>query len=186
MYIRPAQPSDLAVPVLMLLAMEDIIYKFIGSRSQQQAIEFLTGFFQDTDNQYSYTNTFVAIDENDKIAGSVTAYDGDRLDELRAPVLAAVTQHYNQQIDFEKETLGGELYLDTVAVAPDQQGKGVGSALIRYIIDYAKEQQFDKVGLLVDLSNPNAQRLYERIGFQLGDKRPFIGGDYYHMFYPVK
>jgi len=186
MYIRKALPLDETVPLLMLQAMEDIVYRFIGKEDKNEAILFLSDLFKKEGNQYSYENTFVAVDENNEIIGSITAYDGDQLSSLRAPVLQLIQDKYDQHLELDDETDGDELYLDTIAVAPNQQGKGVGSLLLRHLLAYAKENSFSKVGLLVDFENPDAQRLYERIGFQIGSKTDFAGGQYYHMIYPCK
>ncbi|WP_270090607.1 GNAT family N-acetyltransferase [Sphingobacterium sp. SYP-B4668] len=186
MYIRKAQPTDEAAAALMLQAMEDIVYRFIGKKDKKEATYFLTELFKQKSNQYSYENTFVAIDENDQIVGSITAYDGDQLASLRAPVLRLMQDKYNQHLQLDNETDGDELYLDTIAVAPNQQGKGIGGLLLRHILNYAQDHNFSKVGLLVDFTNPNAQRLYARVGFQIDSKKDFAGGQYYHMIYPCK
>ena len=183
MYTRRARSTDQIVPFLMLQAMEDLVYILIGKKDKEEAINFLSELYKSEGNQYSYQNTFVAIDEDDNITGSITAYDGNSLHLLRAPVIKLIEDKYNKRIKLDNETDGDELYLDTIAVAPSQQGKGIGGLLLRHIIAYAKEQQFPKVGLLVDTKNPNAQRLYERTGFRLGEQKSFAGGIYHHMFF---
>lgn len=184
--IRQAKPTDQAVPFLMLQAMEDLVYMLIGRKDKEEAISFLNELFKSEENQYSYQNTFVAVDEENNVIGSITAYNGDILKELRNPVMKLLEDKYNRKIELGDETDGDELYLDTIAVAPGQQGKGIGGLLLRHIIAYAKEREFPKVGLLVDSKNPNAQRLYERTGFQLGKQKSFAGGVYYHMFFPLQ
>ena len=56
-------------------------------------------------------------------------------------------------------------YIQTVAVAPGHQGKGVGSNLI----EHAEQKIFavsPNVFLCVSSFNPNARRLYERLGYK--------------------
>ncbi|MNI48628.1 putative acetyltransferase [compost metagenome] len=91
-------------------------------------------------------------------------------------------EQYNNNLIPEAETAGNEFYIDSIAVAPIARGKGIGTQLLQYAITHAKQHGFKQVGLLVDLKNPNAQKLYERIGFKLGKKTPFAGGEYYHMY----
>jgi ribosomal protein S18 acetylase RimI-like enzyme len=91
-------------------------------------------------------------------------------------------EQYNNNLIPEAETAGDEFYIDSIAVAPIARGKGIGTQLLQYAIAHAKQNGFKQVGLLVDLKNPNAQKLYERIGFKLGKKTPFAGGEYYHMY----
>ncbi len=187
MIIRAAKIDDHdIVPELMLQAMEDIVFTFIGKNDIEEAIQFLTHFFRTENNQYSYQNTFVAVDEQEDIWGSITCYDGGKLTELRKPVLEYMQRRYDVDLIPENETEAGELYLDTLAVAPSAQGKGIGSSLLQHIIQHAKDNAFKQVGLLVDFENPNAQKLYERLGFKAKETLTFVGGEYYHMVYDLK
>jgi ribosomal protein S18 acetylase RimI-like enzyme len=181
--IRRAKKSDAhLVPEIMLQAMGDIIFRFIKKEDRNEAVHFLTQLFMQKGNLYSYENTFVAIDNSGQISGSLTGYDGDKFIELRQPILDHMQELYNNNLIPEAETTGGEFYIDSIAVAPIARGKGIGTALLHFAITHAKQNGFKKVGLLVDLENPNAQKLYERIGFKLGKKTPFAGGEYYHMY----
>jgi putative acetyltransferase len=57
----------------------------------------------------------------------------------------------------------------TVAVDPDWQGRGVGSALFRALIDTARTltPPIRRIELWTGAANLGAQRLYERLGFQI-------------------
>lgn len=181
--IRSAEESDAHhVPEIMLQAMEDIIFSFIKKEDRNEAVNFLTQLFKQKGNLYSYEHTFVATDDNGHILGSLTGYDGDQFIELRQPILDHMKELYNNNLIPEAETIGDEFYIDSIAVAPMARGKGIGTELLNYAITHAKQNGFKKVGLLVDLENPNAQKLYERIGFKLGKKTPLVGGEYYHMY----
>jgi ribosomal protein S18 acetylase RimI-like enzyme len=52
----------------------------------------------------------------------------------------------------------------TVAVEPHARGRGVGTALLRALIDRAEAAGFPALSLSVEEDNP-AIRLYERLGF---------------------
>lgn len=56
----------------------------------------------------------------------------------------------------------------TVAVRPDQQGRGVGSKLFEALIDWARAAQPEivRIELAAGSGNPGAVRLYERLGFR--------------------
>ncbi|MTG97083.1 MULTISPECIES: GNAT family N-acetyltransferase [Myroides] len=181
--IRAAKREDYdVVPELMLQAMEDIVFSFIQKQDIEEAINFLTILFKKPNNLYSYENTFVAVDEDDNVVGSVTGYNGDDFYKLREPVLELMKKQYNNDMTPEPETEGSEFYLDTVAVSPIVQGKGVGSHLLKFAVDFAKEKGFKQVGLIVDLENPGAMKLYTRLGFKQGKALDFVGGEYYHMY----
>jgi ribosomal protein S18 acetylase RimI-like enzyme len=53
-----------------------------------------------------------------------------------------------------------------VAVHPDCHGRGIGTALLRYAEERAREWGMRKLSLRVLATNPGAQRLYERMGYQ--------------------
>ncbi|WP_010254540.1 GNAT family N-acetyltransferase [Myroides injenensis] len=181
--IRPAKKEDYdVVPELMLQAMEDIVFSFIQKEDIEEAINFLTILFKKPNNLYSFENTFVAVDEEDNVVGTVTGYNGNEFEKLREPVLELMRKQYNNDMIPEPETEGNEYYIDTVAVSPIVQGKGVGSHLLKYIVDYAKSNNYSQVGLIVDLENPDAMKLYTRLGFNKGKQIEFVGGDYYHMY----
>jgi ribosomal protein S18 acetylase RimI-like enzyme len=62
------------------------------------------------------------------------------------------------------EAAGDEMYVDTLSVADAWRGRGVGSALLAEAERRAREMGLRACSLSVDLTNPDAQRLYERAG----------------------
>lgn len=56
--------------------------------------------------------------------------------------------------------------VQTIAVAPEVQGRGVGTLLLRTIIEAARRRRADQVLLEVRADNPGAQALYRREGFE--------------------
>ncbi len=52
-----------------------------------------------------------------------------------------------------------------LAVDENYQNKGIGTALIKFACDYAKDLNFKRVCLEVDYSNIRAKKLYQRLGF---------------------
>lgn len=180
--IRNAQPADYkqAAP-LIIQAMEELACFFVQSPDPAAAVPVFEYFFQQKQNQYSYEHTLIyQIDEH--VAGTLTAYDGARLSVLRQPFLRYIEDEF-QVRDFhpEDETEAGEFYIDTIAVSLDFQGKGIGSKLIEACIEKAGQLNHKKVGLLVDFENPNAKRLYARLGFETKGIKEFMGGKYDHM-----
>ncbi|KAA5832671.1 GNAT family N-acetyltransferase [Saccharopolyspora hirsuta] len=60
----------------------------------------------------------------------------------------------------------GELEFRMLAVAPEAMGNGVGRALVRAVIDRAREQDLKRVVLCVKDTSETAQRLYRNLGFE--------------------
>jgi ribosomal protein S18 acetylase RimI-like enzyme len=58
----------------------------------------------------------------------------------------------------------GSLFLAYVAILPAFQGRGVGTAIVRDLVEEARAQDLP-VTLQVLKENPGARRLYERLGF---------------------
>jgi len=58
----------------------------------------------------------------------------------------------------------GELFLVRVALLPEWQGRGIGSAIVRMLVERAREQG-SAIVLDVFKTNPRAAELYESLGF---------------------
>lgn len=56
--------------------------------------------------------------------------------------------------------------VQTIAVVPEQEGKGIGSALLTELIREGRRRHAEDVLLEVRADNPRAQRLYLRFGFE--------------------
>lgn len=65
------------------------------------------------------------------------------------------------------ETYRDEYYLANMAVFPDFQGRGIGSALMAHAEGKASRAGLKKCSLIVDTENPSARRLYERCGYKV-------------------
>jgi [ribosomal protein S18]-alanine N-acetyltransferase len=69
-----------------------------------------------------------------------------------------------------------EAWVQTMAVAPAQQGRGLGARLLTALLDEAARRGQRTVSLEVRAGNAVAQRLYERHGFRrTGVRRGYYG-----------
>jgi len=55
--------------------------------------------------------------------------------------------------------------LEDMVVSPTVRGSGIGSKLLTYAIEFAKEKGCKRLTLLTDNDNLDAQRFYQRYGF---------------------
>ncbi len=62
--------------------------------------------------------------------------------------------------------------VQTIAVVPEQEGKGIGSALLTALIRESRRRNAEDVLLEVRADNPRAQQLYLRFGFEQIHVRP--------------
>lgn len=180
--IRRAFPNDYGqVAPLIVQAMEDLACTFANTTDPVKTYPLFEYFFRQQANQYSYENALV-YEENGEIAGSIIAYDGGLLPKLREPFLKYIAEHYNvKDLVIENETLKGELYIDTISVYSSHQGKGIGKKLLAAIQAKAKAEGHKRIGLLVDLKNPNAKKLYSALGYEGVDSKQLGNGIYEHL-----
>lgn len=181
--IRPATPTDAPVlSELIILAMGQLANKFAGSDDVAKAIQLFEKFSSQTGNQYSYENTLIYEDESG-VCGMILGYNGADLEKLRAPFLHYLKEvnGFNQPI--EDETQPGEYYIDCLSVFSAQQGKGIAKALIKALIEHAAEKGHFTTGLIVHQNNPQAKKLYLKLGFKVVDERVFVGDIYEHLQY---
>lgn len=86
--------------------------------------------------------TFVAVDEAGSVVGTASVFAEPKL--LRGGCMAA--------------------HVEDVAVRPDAQGKGVGAALVKHCVEYARVAGCYKVVLNCD---PKNVPFYEKCGFRV-------------------
>ncbi len=171
MNIRRALVEDAgAIAALLMLATGEVIRRLIGVENQAKSQDLLLHFVKEEYGQYSFQNCHVA-EEAGEIIGTLLSYDGAKLEELRKPFLDYIHEHFNPLAIVEDETQAGEYYIDSLAVSPWHQGKGTGSRLLHHLIQEKTASEFKTLGLLVDKSNPDAKRLYLKLGFKpVGEK----------------
>jgi ribosomal protein S18 acetylase RimI-like enzyme len=181
MNIRKAIPSDAEyIAPLLLMASEEIIFKFIGEKDSEKAKAFLLFFIKKENNQYSWQNCLVAEIDNE-VAAAVVLYDGARLAALRQPVLEYICKNFNENLQLEDETGGGEYYIDSIGVSIGHRGKGIGAKLLQFLIDEYVYKQRKTLGLLVVEENPAAKKLYLKLGFKSVGKIVFVGKTMEHL-----
>ncbi|MCL2413433.1 MAG: GNAT family N-acetyltransferase [Bacteroidales bacterium] len=186
MTIRKAKLEDSkAVADYIMLAMEEIVYQFIGRDAKEEATQFMENLVRKTANPYSYENSWV-VDIDGDIAAAGVVYDGAKMLELRKVVgqdIKAVfgEELYQRYINSEIETEAGEYYIDCVGVSPNHQGKGIGSKIFQFLIDEYVHNRKGILGLLVDKDNPNAKKLYLKLGFEIVGEKTLTGKEMEHL-----
>lgn len=181
MIIRKAKAEDSSVIAIhLMLAMSTIVYRFIGEDSEEKATQFLESLIRKEATQYSYENCWV-VENEEGVVGVATVYDGAKLQQLRAPVAKMVKSMFHREFNPEDETQAGEFYIDCIGVHPDWQGKGIGSKILQFLIDEYVSKRNKTLGLLVDKDNPNAKRLYLKLGFESVGETTLTGKEMEHL-----
>ena len=183
MIIRKAKLEDSnTIATLILLAMEEIVYQFIGEKSFQKATQFLLNLTNKKENQYSYQNCWAIEIENEIVAVAVI-YNGSELHKLREAVAKEIKTMFNKDFNPEDETEANEYYIDSISVNPKQQGQGLGSYLLQFLIDEYVYKRNETLGLLVDKDNSNAKKLYLKLGFEIVGEKILAGKEMEHLQY---
>lgn len=171
--IREASPND--APFIAL-----VVCMALDSNSSHPLYSVFEKLAARSDAQYSYCNALIA--EVDKMpAAAVIGYDGGRLHELREPLYEMMRETLGHTIEIEEETNAEEFYVDSLAVLPEYRGNGIGRELLETICRRAFNNNFERVGLLVDFENPNAEALYSSLGFERINPTTFLGHPMWHM-----
>lgn len=177
--VRPARSNDaevVAKAVAMAIGDEVALQNYCGA----EYLDVLAEIARREATQYSWQYALVA--EVDGVtAGAVVGYDGARLSELREGTFAVLRERTGHIPVVADETEAGEYYLDSVGVLPEFRGCGVGQALVTAFCDRAFAEGHERVGLIVDCENPNAERLYTSLGFARVGRKRFFGHDMWHL-----
>ena len=133
MIIRDATPEDASFLAKCLIAGMHF-YDFETEIPENKDIYLnLVECEKRTDLLYTYKDSRIA-EVDGKVVGSLLSYPGDKFKELRQRSFEIFWPDY-MRIDeeSEQETGPGEYYLDTIAVLPEYQDKGVNSMIFSKI-----------------------------------------------------
>lgn len=179
------EDANLIARSIMAGVGEEICENLAGDNHTLADVEALfTDLASRDDTQYSYLNTFVAVNDDNQAVGACISYDGAMLHKLREPFFDAAKRYLDIDMsDVLDETDPGEVYIDTLAVLPEYRKQGVATALLKASIE--KANKIGKpAGLLVEKENHRARRLYESVGFRKVGDRPFAYVMMDHMQIP--
>ena len=187
--IQPAiREQAESIAQLIITAMTDECCLFFIGENQtlddfKQAMICLVN---DEQSQYSYTNTLVALHNND-VVGICVSYDGKDLRFLRSKFIEMAKVRFNRDFaDMNDETQEGELYVDSLAVKKSFREKGIAQKLLKATIEKARNLHINHVGLLVDCNNPLAEKLYSKVGFQYVNDSTWGGHAMKHLQYHIE
>lgn len=182
--IRQATPQDAKkVAPLIYDAIGDIANNLTGEQELPKVFASLEQFVTEKSNRHSYLNTFVAV-QNDDILGIVVLYDGKQgniLDRQLEKQLAAQNIH----VTLDVEAHDDEYYIDTICVAKNARGLGIGTKLLQFAETYGRELGYNKISLNVEVEKLDARRLYERMGYVITEPWTIINEPFHHMVKPL-
>ena len=180
--LRRARAEDAATAApLLVQALDVLALELAGVECLEAAVPLFHELFRLPGNRYSHAHAWV-LDGTAGVVGVLLAYPGRdeallaeaTLDWLRARAPGRALVH-------QPESDPGEFYLDALAVAGSQRGRGLAAMMIDGLCDAARQLGHARVGLLVDDAKPRVRALYERLGFVDDGRREVAGHAYAHM-----
>lgn len=148
----------------------------------------IKSLFLSKGNLYSYQNTCVNLDdsyEENKVMGAIVFFPKEKMInqglKMGFKILFSIGLKFifNLPALLKAQSLllpipRKSIYISNLAVFPEFRGKGVGKALIEYVIFYAKSKGYEKVLLDVGVENKTAMNLYEKLGFKIVAKTNLV------------
>jgi ribosomal protein S18 acetylase RimI-like enzyme len=120
------------------------------------------------------------IYDNGNIIGILIAYTHDKQPKTHFNsfklLIVSILDHF-VICDIKKD----DFYIAELAIDENQRSKGYGTKVIKDVIDYAKKNDYKRVILDADFRNPKAKALYERLGFNVYNKKSFLKRGMYNM-----
>lgn len=191
MQIRKATKDDaLYLAELINLAGEGIpFYLWEQMKADEQTVlEFGAQRASREKGGFSYSSAWVT-EQGDQVAAMILGYkqpdpyDLDDLDENPDFIRPIV----------ELEAMApGSWYVNALATFGDFRKKGLGRRLLFRAEEIAREEGCSELSLIVSTENPNARRLYEKLGYNSRASKPIIqfsgfeqSGDWVLMVKPI-
>ena len=184
MHIRPARAEDAAaIAPIILHVLQAMELPFLAQHGVETTRRLLTSAIAHPGYRYGYARGIVQTIDG-LVAGAAFGYPAEDEAQIDASFAAVLQQHRldpTHRLFTDLEAFPDEWYLDTIAVAPTQRGRGVGAALLQALPELARASGKSRIGLNVDESIPGAPRLSARHGYHTVGTRILSGHRYEHM-----
>ncbi|MEM9279225.1 MAG: GNAT family N-acetyltransferase [Pseudomonadota bacterium] len=179
-YLRPAKKSDAAdLALLDNIAGHGISLWFWQQETASGRVEHALATGRErmagSDLICGWKNSVVAFDDDEIVLGNIASYvmptQNETLEDIKqtAPVFAPVYELFEKAV--------GTWLIDSLAVYPQSQGRGIGRLLLEDSLLRARENDVSKAALVVEDTNTLALKLYSNLGFKKQDTKPFIEFD---------
>lgn len=161
------EDAQQVLPILKQI-FDEMELNTVAEIGEDKVFKMLEDAFALPDYRYGY-GKIIVDDIDGKIVSIAAGYKAEEEDTID-DALSQLFDKYDVPNDFhifgDKETWDGEWYLDSLAVAPDEQRKGYGKKMLEYLPEYLREKNEKILSLNVDVINEPAQELYKKMGFE--------------------
>lgn len=179
--IRPALLDEASqIAPLIYEAIGDIAHRLTGEDNPTLVLAALTELVARTDNRHSYKQTHVAL-KGEHVVGIIVLYDGVTGNRLDENLQQWLKQKNAKTLMIDVEAHADEYYIDTICVAKEARGQGIGTQLLCYAEQQARTLGYDKLSLNVELEKKAARKLYEHLDFVITEPWTIIEEPFHHM-----
>ncbi|MDO4642665.1 MAG: GNAT family N-acetyltransferase [Cardiobacteriaceae bacterium] len=181
--IRPLLPEDAtAIAPLILSILRAMQLPFLAQHGVETTCQILTEAIREPTYRFGYPRGLVCIIEDTPV-GVAFGYPSEDEVMVDEPFTAILRKHNLplSPLFHDIEAFPNEWYLDSIAVAPNYQGQGIGTTLLTALPERALAAGKNCIGLNVAANNPRAQRLYSQLGYHPVGRRRLSNHDYLHM-----
>jgi ribosomal protein S18 acetylase RimI-like enzyme len=132
-------------------------------------------------NNLNHQHIYVVSDDENQLLGVAVIHHGKRaffidelksifknlnlMDALRYTMISALDKIFLSDLE-ERDS-----YLAILAVDEAHRGRGIGSFILQKVVELMEKHSSNRAVLDVDIDNPSALRLYEKVGFRIFNKK---------------
>ena len=173
---RPAQPDDASLAGRLIFdTFPKMAAYILGLGDARRARKILKKIFASEGHRLSYEFTEM-ICENGNVVGMFIAYPGHDLTRLGWRMAGLILKEFrfaeklkviqrSLPVIFIQEAAYKEYLLSNLALKKSARDQGIGTQVLPFIEEKARQAGFLKLALMVDIDNGDAKRFYERHGF---------------------
>jgi len=177
--ITEAKSEDVETAALLMdLAFDEFSDYLFGTNKIKDKLEFFKKLWVMGHNRLSSQYSYLMRNKTQPI-GLLSCYSAKVIDKMFLPSLLSILRvnpgmlkyiffhpHYLYTFLTSPEASEDEYYIFMLAVLPQFQKQGIGTKLLNFAEQQAKNENYRKLSLLVRTSNVNAIDFYEKYGFR--------------------
>ena len=132
-------------------------------------VQIVAQGLEDSSSFYSYKNAIVAECDGKAVGMSLSypSHFHQITEETKSFLPEDRIEHFRS---YYSARIENSLFLNALCVDEQFRGKGIGTRLISLTKKKAKEDGYDILSLIVLADNTDAQRLYQRCGFEIAQQ----------------
>ena len=180
---RPARASDADAAVPLILSSGPAAFSYVFDvPGRGDAGPFLRRAFAHGGGEFGWRNHVVG-ELDGRVAAAGAAWSGRATPRFTWAALGQVVTHYGVVAGTGVAVRGLRVetivrppardvwYVAHLGVPAELRGRGIGVSLVRYLLELGQSQGYARTELDVAFTNPAAERLYRRLGYEVVAER---------------